>query len=88
MSVLEPVWTPRATHLYVLQGPTLNQFTPRSPSSPLPPINHPENYLWETAYLTFRVFLSPWTHSDTDPRLLEKQEQQQPTYVALSYINR
>lgn len=25
---------------------------------------------------------------DTDPRLLEKQEQQQPTYVALSYINR
>ncbi|KAF3839856.1 hypothetical protein F7725_018573 [Dissostichus mawsoni] len=24
----------------------------------------------------------------TDPRLLEKQEQQQPTYVALSYINR
>uniref|UniRef100_A0A8C9X6U9 Juxtaposed with another zinc finger protein 1 n=1 Tax=Sander lucioperca TaxID=283035 RepID=A0A8C9X6U9_SANLU len=27
-------------------------------------------------------------HIDTDPRLLEKQEQQQPTYVALSYINR
>ncbi|XP_068179250.1 juxtaposed with another zinc finger protein 1b isoform X2 [Antennarius striatus] len=26
-------------------------------------------------------------HIDTDPRLLEKQEQQQPTYVALSYIN-
>lgn len=25
---------------------------------------------------------------DTDPRLLEKQEQQQPTYVALSYVNR
>ncbi|KAJ0066026.1 hypothetical protein NL108_001249, partial [Boleophthalmus pectinirostris] len=24
----------------------------------------------------------------TDPRLLEKQEQTQPTYVALSYINR
>lgn len=34
------------------------------------------------------VFLSRCTHSDTDPRLLEKQEQQQPTYVALSYINR
>ena len=28
------------------------------------------------------------SHVDTDPRLLEKQEQQQPTYVALSYINR
>ncbi|CAL8247070.1 unnamed protein product [Lota lota] len=27
-------------------------------------------------------------HIDTDPRLLEKQEQQQPTYVALSYVNR
>ncbi|XP_064883542.1 juxtaposed with another zinc finger protein 1b [Oncorhynchus nerka] len=27
-------------------------------------------------------------HIDTDPRQLEKQEQQQPTYVALSYINR
>ncbi|XP_020793284.1 juxtaposed with another zinc finger protein 1b [Boleophthalmus pectinirostris] len=27
-------------------------------------------------------------HIDTDPRLLEKQEQTQPTYVALSYINR
>ncbi|XP_068999070.1 juxtaposed with another zinc finger protein 1b [Embiotoca jacksoni] len=27
-------------------------------------------------------------HIDTDPCLLEKQEQQQPTYVALSYINR
>ncbi|KAL0985442.1 hypothetical protein UPYG_G00156950 [Umbra pygmaea] len=27
-------------------------------------------------------------HIDTDPRLLEKLEQQQPTYVALSYINR
>uniref|UniRef100_A0A8C6T0G0 JAZF zinc finger 1 n=1 Tax=Neogobius melanostomus TaxID=47308 RepID=A0A8C6T0G0_9GOBI len=27
-------------------------------------------------------------HIDTDPRLLEKQEQQQPTYVALSYINK
>uniref|UniRef100_A0A3Q3LTH5 JAZF zinc finger 1 n=1 Tax=Labrus bergylta TaxID=56723 RepID=A0A3Q3LTH5_9LABR len=27
-------------------------------------------------------------HIDTDPRLLEKQELQQPTYVALSYINR
>ncbi|XP_057689390.1 juxtaposed with another zinc finger protein 1b [Corythoichthys intestinalis] len=27
-------------------------------------------------------------HIDTDPRLLETQEQQQPTYVALSYINR
>ena len=26
--------------------------------------------------------------SDTDPRVLEKQELQQPTYVALSYINR
>lgn len=26
--------------------------------------------------------------SDTDPRVLEKQEQQQPTYLALSYINR
>lgn len=26
--------------------------------------------------------------SDTDPCLLEKQEQQQPSYVALSYINR
>ncbi|XP_061885290.1 juxtaposed with another zinc finger protein 1 isoform X2 [Entelurus aequoreus] len=25
---------------------------------------------------------------DTDPRVLEKQEQQQPTYLALSYINR
>ncbi|MGH0137436.1 UNVERIFIED_CONTAM: hypothetical protein FKN15_009516 [Acipenser sinensis] len=25
--------------------------------------------------------------SDTDPRVLEKQELQQPTYVALSYIN-
>ncbi|KAG2464999.1 JAZF1 protein, partial [Polypterus senegalus] len=25
---------------------------------------------------------------DTDPRVLEKQELQQPTYVALSYINR
>ncbi|KAF0024668.1 hypothetical protein F2P81_023470 [Scophthalmus maximus] len=24
---------------------------------------------------------------DTDPRVLEKQEQQQPTYLALSYIN-
>ncbi|KAK3551303.1 hypothetical protein QTP70_013926 [Hemibagrus guttatus] len=28
------------------------------------------------------------TCSDTDPRMLEKQELQQPTYVALSYINR
>ncbi|KAM8827166.1 juxtaposed with another zinc finger protein 1b [Synchiropus picturatus] len=28
------------------------------------------------------------SHIDTDPRHLEKQEQQQPTYVALSYINR
>ncbi|XP_061572658.1 juxtaposed with another zinc finger protein 1b [Cololabis saira] len=28
------------------------------------------------------------SHIDTDPCLLEKQEQQQPTYVALSYINR
>ncbi|KPP75708.1 hypothetical protein Z043_105016 [Scleropages formosus] len=28
------------------------------------------------------------TKSDTDPRVLEKQELQQPTYVALSYINR
>ncbi|KAM6450202.1 LOW QUALITY PROTEIN: juxtaposed with another zinc finger protein 1 [Liasis olivaceus] len=27
-------------------------------------------------------------HIDTDPRVLEKQELQQPTYVALSYINR
>ncbi|XP_034144601.1 juxtaposed with another zinc finger protein 1b isoform X2 [Esox lucius] len=27
-------------------------------------------------------------HIDTDPRQLEKQEQQQPTYIALSYINR
>ncbi|KAK0142206.1 Juxtaposed with another zinc finger protein 1 [Merluccius polli] len=27
-------------------------------------------------------------HIDTDPRLLEKQEEQQPTYVALSYVNR
>uniref|UniRef100_A0A1A8RYX3 JAZF zinc finger 1b n=2 Tax=Nothobranchius TaxID=28779 RepID=A0A1A8RYX3_9TELE len=27
-------------------------------------------------------------HIDADPCLLEKQEQQQPTYVALSYINR
>ncbi|XP_013864205.1 juxtaposed with another zinc finger protein 1b [Austrofundulus limnaeus] len=27
-------------------------------------------------------------HIDSDPCLLEKQEQQQPTYVALSYINR
>ncbi|KAI3358441.1 hypothetical protein L3Q82_014878 [Scortum barcoo] len=27
-------------------------------------------------------------HIDTDPRVLEKQEQQQPTYLALSYINR
>uniref|UniRef100_A0A674C692 JAZF zinc finger 1 n=1 Tax=Salmo trutta TaxID=8032 RepID=A0A674C692_SALTR len=27
-------------------------------------------------------------HIDTDPHQLEKQEQQQPTYVALSYINR
>ncbi|KAA0703043.1 Zinc finger protein 1 TAK1-interacting protein 27 [Triplophysa tibetana] len=26
--------------------------------------------------------------TDTDPRMLEKQELQQPTYVALSYINR
>uniref|UniRef100_A0A8V0XBE8 JAZF zinc finger 1 n=1 Tax=Gallus gallus TaxID=9031 RepID=A0A8V0XBE8_CHICK len=26
-------------------------------------------------------------HIDTDPRVLEKQELQQPTYVALSYIN-
>ncbi|XP_037746429.1 juxtaposed with another zinc finger protein 1 isoform X2 [Chelonia mydas] len=26
--------------------------------------------------------------TDTDPRVLEKQELQQPTYVALSYINR
>ncbi|XP_064431194.1 juxtaposed with another zinc finger protein 1 isoform X3 [Mirounga angustirostris] len=26
--------------------------------------------------------------ADTDPRVLEKQELQQPTYVALSYINR
>uniref|UniRef100_A0A8D0CY17 JAZF zinc finger 1a n=1 Tax=Sander lucioperca TaxID=283035 RepID=A0A8D0CY17_SANLU len=26
-------------------------------------------------------------HIDTDPRVLEKQEQQQPTYLALSYIN-
>ncbi|GCC25138.1 hypothetical protein chiPu_0003543 [Chiloscyllium punctatum] len=25
---------------------------------------------------------------DTDPRVLEKQELQQPTYVALSYVNR
>ncbi|XP_011729561.1 juxtaposed with another zinc finger protein 1 isoform X1 [Macaca nemestrina] len=30
--------------------------------------------------------LSP--RHDTDPRVLEKQELQQPTYVALSYINR
>ncbi|XP_061598757.1 juxtaposed with another zinc finger protein 1a isoform X2 [Cololabis saira] len=28
------------------------------------------------------------SHIDTDPRVLEKQEQQQPTYLALSYINR
>lgn len=35
-----------------------------------------------TSYLLYLSFL------DTDPRLLEKQEQQQPTYVALSYINR
>ncbi|KAJ8377214.1 hypothetical protein AAFF_G00265090 [Aldrovandia affinis] len=28
------------------------------------------------------------SHIDTDPRMLEKQELQQPTYVALSYINR
>uniref|UniRef100_A0A4W4FZZ0 C2H2-type domain-containing protein n=1 Tax=Electrophorus electricus TaxID=8005 RepID=A0A4W4FZZ0_ELEEL len=28
------------------------------------------------------------SHIDTDPRVLEKQELQQPTYVALSYINR
>ncbi|KAF6739692.1 Juxtaposed with another zinc finger protein 1 [Oryzias melastigma] len=28
------------------------------------------------------------SHIDTDPCVLEKQEQQQPTYVALSYINR
>ncbi|KAF4077752.1 hypothetical protein AMELA_G00211600 [Ameiurus melas] len=28
------------------------------------------------------------TRGDTDPRALEKQELQQPTYVALSYINR
>ncbi|MBN3317581.1 JAZF1 protein, partial [Atractosteus spatula] len=27
-------------------------------------------------------------HIDTDPRVLEKQELQQPTYIALSYINR
>ncbi|KAM4569088.1 juxtaposed with another zinc finger protein 1b [Fundulus diaphanus] len=27
-------------------------------------------------------------HIDTDPCLLEKQEQQQPTYIALSYISR
>ncbi|XP_020565786.1 juxtaposed with another zinc finger protein 1 isoform X2 [Oryzias latipes] len=27
-------------------------------------------------------------HIDTDPCVLERQEQQQPTYVALSYINR
>ncbi|GAA6086285.1 juxtaposed with another zinc finger protein 1b [Tachysurus ichikawai] len=27
-------------------------------------------------------------HFNTDPRVLEKQELQQPTYVALSYINR
>uniref|UniRef100_A0A673KT40 Juxtaposed with another zinc finger protein 1-like n=2 Tax=Sinocyclocheilus TaxID=75365 RepID=A0A673KT40_9TELE len=27
-------------------------------------------------------------HIDTDPRVLERQELQQPTYVALSYINR
>ncbi|TRY93285.1 hypothetical protein DNTS_010844 [Danionella cerebrum] len=27
------------------------------------------------------------SHIDTDPRVLEKQELQQPTYVALSYIN-
>lgn len=38
-------------------------------------------------YLIFLLFVSP-VCSDTDPRLLEKQEQQQPTYVALSYINR
>ncbi|XP_073094768.1 juxtaposed with another zinc finger protein 1 isoform X2 [Manis javanica] len=28
------------------------------------------------------------SHENTDPRVLEKQELQQPTYVALSYINR
>ncbi|KAJ8004786.1 hypothetical protein DPEC_G00139930, partial [Dallia pectoralis] len=28
------------------------------------------------------------SHIDTDPHQLEKQEQQQPTYIALSYINR
>ncbi|CAL8341770.1 unnamed protein product [Gadus morhua 'NCC'] len=29
-----------------------------------------------------------WKLGDTVPRLLETQEQQQPTYVALSYVNR
>ncbi|MEQ2161291.1 Juxtaposed with another zinc finger protein 1 [Goodea atripinnis] len=32
--------------------------------------------------------ICPFPPSDTDPRVLEKQEQQQPTYLALSYINR
>ncbi|KAK1794666.1 hypothetical protein P4O66_001380 [Electrophorus voltai] len=34
-----------------------------------------------------RLFPRAGPH-DTDPRVLEKQELQQPTYVALSYINR
>lgn len=34
------------------------------------------------------AFVLLFSVSDTDPRVLEKQELQQPTYVALSYINR
>ncbi|KAL4669729.1 hypothetical protein H8959_008283, partial [Pygathrix nigripes] len=40
----------------------------------------------------FRIWLSRTCNGkdpgNTDPRVLEKQELQQPTYVALSYINR
>ncbi len=39
--------------------------------------------IWVSLSCSLSLFLS-----DTDPRVLEKQEQQQPTYLALSYINR
>lgn len=41
----------------------------------------------QTAVINVNVSLT-LSFSDTDPRVLEKQEQQQPTYLALSYINR
>lgn len=42
---------------------------------------------WYILWLNFCLYVY-LVFPDTDPCLLEKQELQQPTYVALSYINR